>query len=97
MYIGKAKDLKNRVKQYFAPGSVWKQDMLSKATKLDFVIVQTESEALYLEDNLIKKHKPVYNSLLKADNSYVYIKITKEAFPIVFTTRSRVNDGAVYI
>ena len=51
--------------------------MLEKAIKLDFMLVTTESEALYLEDNLIKKHKPVYNSLLKADNSYVYIKITK--------------------
>lgn len=51
--------------------------MLQKAEKLDFMLVNTESEALYLEDNLIKKHKPIYNSLLKADNSYVYIKITK--------------------
>jgi excinuclease ABC subunit C len=97
LYIWKAKNLKNRVKQYFAPGSMWKQDMLSKATRLDFIIVHTESEALYLEDNLIKKHKPPYNSLLKADNSYVYIKITKDPYPMVFTTRSRVADGWVYI
>lgn len=97
LYIGKAKNLKNRVKQYFAPGSLWKQDMLAKATKLDFVIVNTESEALYLEDNLIKKHKPPYNSLLKADNSYVYIKITKDPYPMVFTTRSRIPDGGIYI
>ena len=71
--------------------------MLAKATKVDFVIVNTESEALYLEDNLIKKHKPVYNALLKADNSYVYIKISKDQYPVVFTTRSRVNDGGIYL
>lgn len=93
MYIGKAKDLKNRIKQYFATGSVWKQDMLEKATKVDFVVVTTESEALYLENNLIKKHQPIYNSLLKADNSYVYIKITKDPFPLVLTTRMRTQDG----
>jgi excinuclease ABC subunit C len=63
--------------QYFAPGSVWKQDMLSKAEGFDFMITETEHEALMLEDNLIKKHQPIYNRLLKADNSYVYIKITK--------------------
>ena len=61
------------------------------------MIVNTESEALYLEDNLIKKHKPVYNSLLKADNSYVYIKITKWPFPLLFVTRLRKNDGSIYI
>ncbi len=97
LYIWKAKDLKNRVKQYFAPWSVWKQDMLSKATRVDFITVTTESEALYLEDNLIKKHKPVYNALLKADNSYVYIKITKDPYPLVFVTRRRINDGGLYL
>ena len=97
LYIWKAKDLKNRVKQYFSAWSLWKQDMLSKATKIDFVTVTTESEALYLEDNLIKKHKPMYNSLLKWDNSYVYIKITKDAYPLVYTTRSRVNDWSLYL
>lgn len=97
LYIWKAKDLKNRVKQYFAAGSLWKQDMLSKATKIDFVTVKTESEALYLEDNLIKKHKPMYNSLLKWDNSYVYIKITKDPYPLVYTTRSRINDWSLYL
>ena len=97
LYIGKAKNLKNRVKQYFAPWSVWKQEMLEKAIKLDFMLVTTESEALYLEDNLIKKHKPVYNSLLKADNSYVYIKITKWPFPLLFVTRIRKNDGSIYL
>ncbi|MBP6086212.1 hypothetical protein KA478_03340 [Patescibacteria group bacterium] len=71
--------------------------MLSKATRVDFITVTTESEALYLEDNLIKKHKPVYNALLKADNSYVYIKITKDPYPLVFVTRRRINDGGLYL
>lgn len=97
LYIWKAKNLKKRVSQYFSPWSVWKQDMLSKAQKIDFMTVTTESEALYLEDNLIKKHKPPYNSLLKADNSYVYIKITKDPYPLVYTTRSRIPDGSIYL
>jgi excinuclease ABC subunit C len=78
--------------------------MLIKAKKVDFLIVKNESEALYLEDNLIKQHQPEYNNLLKADNSYVYIKITKESFPQtrlpvgqVFLTRKKINDGALYI
>lgn len=97
LYIGKAKDLKKRVWQYFSPWSVWKQDMVNRAQRVDFVIVSNESEALYLEDNLIKQHKPPYNSLLKGDNSYVFIKITKEDFPKVLITRDRRRDGASYI
>jgi len=65
LYIGKAKNLKNRVSQYFNPNSVWKQDMLNKAIDIDFLQVKTESEALYLEDNLIKKYQPPFNNMLK--------------------------------
>ena len=65
LYIGKAKDLAKRVSHYFTPGSVWKQDMVAKAHSVEFIEVTTESEALYLEDNLIKKHTPEYNRLLK--------------------------------
>ncbi len=97
LYIGKAKNLKNRLAQYFQKGSVWKQDMLQNAEKVEFHIVTTESEALFLEDNLIKKHTPPYNSLLKADNSYAYIKVTGEQYPQIFLTRFRQNDGALYI
>lgn len=71
--------------------------MLSKASKVDFLTTKNESEALYLEDNLIKQHQPFYNNLLKADNSYTYIKITKEQFPQIFLTKRRINDGATYI
>ncbi len=97
LYIGKAKNLQKRLSQYFSPNSLWKQEMLEKADKVDFLMVKNESEALYLEDNLIKQHQPEYNNLLKADNSYVYIKITKEPFPQIYLTRKRSNDGALYI
>jgi excinuclease ABC subunit C len=97
LYIGKAKNLYKRVKQYFAHGSVWKQDMLMQAYHVDFMITQSESECLYLEDNLIKKHQPPFNRLLKGDNSYVYIKITKEPFAQIFVTHNRRQDGALYI
>lgn len=97
LYIGKAKNLQKRISQYFAVGSVWKQDMVQKADKVDFVIVQNESEALYLEDNLIKKHLPEYNNLLKADNSYTYLKITKHEYPEIYLTRKKVQDGSIYI
>jgi excinuclease ABC subunit C len=65
LYIGKAKNLKKRVSQYFAPGSLRKQEMLKKAASVDFLVVKNESESLYLENNLIKKHKPFYNAMLK--------------------------------
>lgn len=97
LYIGKAKNLKNRLAQYFQKWSVWKQDMLLNAEKVEFHIATTESEALFLEDNLIKKHTPPYNSLLKADNSYAYIKVTNEEYPQIFLTRFRDNDGSLYI
>ncbi len=71
--------------------------MLAKAEKLDFHIVKNESEALYLEDNMIKEYQPYYNNLLKADNSYVYIKITHEDFPQILITRKRLDDKATYI
>lgn len=71
--------------------------MLTKATNIDFIEVRTESEALYLEDNLIKTHNPPYNRLLKGDNSYIYLKITNEDFPQLYLTRMRKADGAKYI
>lgn len=97
LYIGKAKNLHKRIAQYFSPNSVWKQEMLAQADTIDFLIVKNESEALYLEDNLIKKNKPEFNNLLKADNSYAYIKITNDQFPQIFLTRKKYNDGSIYI
>jgi len=97
LYIWKAKNLKNRIKQYFSPNSVWKQDMVNKAVKLDFFIVENETEALNLEENFLKEYKPPYNSLLKGNNRYVYIKFTNEKFPQIFIVKQRKNDGATYI
>lgn len=97
LYIGKAKNLKNRVSQYFQQNSFWKQEMLNKASSLDFFEVKSEWEALYLEDNLIKKHQPPYNSMLKWSNSYVYVKITSHPYSQVYLTRKRVSDGSLYI
>jgi excinuclease ABC subunit C len=65
LYIGKAKNLLKRVQQYFTPGSLWKQDMLSHATTIEHIVVQSDNEAYLLELNLIKQHQPPYNSLLK--------------------------------
>ena len=97
LYIGKAKNLLKRVQQYFTPGSVWKQDMLSHATQIEHIVVQSENEAYLLESNLIKQHQPPYNSLLKWDNSYIFVKITNEDFGQISLTRKRRNDGSIYI
>jgi len=97
LYVGKAKNLRKRLSQYFNPGSVRKQDMLSKASDVEFLSCQSEQEALVLESHLIKTHYPPFNRLLKWDNSYVYIKITHQRFPQVFLTRYRSDDKATYI
>lgn len=97
LYIGKAKNLHKRVSQYFSPGSVWKQEMLLKAESIDFLVVENESESLYLESNLIKKHLPPFNNMLKGANAYAYIKLTKHPVPQLFITRKKLNDGATYI
>lgn len=97
LYIGKAKNLHKRVQQYFTPWSVWKQEMLHRAHNVEYMSVHNESEALYLESNLIKEHQPPFNSLLKWDNSYCFIKIPKEDFPPILITRKRSDDGAIYI
>ena len=92
LYIGKAKNLQKRITQYFSPGSLWKQEMVQKAEKVDFIVVQNESEALYLEDNLIKQYIPEFNNLLKADNSYTYLRITKHPYPEIYLTRKKKPD-----
>ena len=71
--------------------------MVAHADTIDYITVYNESEALFLEANLIKKHQPPFNSLLKDDSNFCFIKITKDDFPQVLTTRKRINDGAVYI
>lgn len=97
LYIGKAKNLHKRVSQYFTPWSVRKQEMLAKAESVDFITVENESESLYLESNLIKKHLPPFNNMLKGANAYAYIKLTKHPVPQLLITRKKLNDGATYI
>ena len=92
LYIWKARNLQKRVNQYFTPWSVWKQEMLLKADHVDFFVVENESESLYLESNLIKKHLPPFNNMLKWANAYAYIKLTKHPVPQVLITRKKIND-----
>lgn len=99
IYVGKAKNLKNRVRQYFF-NSVKTQKvmaMVSNVADFYYIIVPTEIDALSLENNLIKKHKPRYNILLKDDKTYPYIKVDlKQNFPTFTVTRKIKKDGAKY-
>ena len=97
LYIWKAKNLQKRVSQYFTPNSLRKQEMVHQASKVDFFVVANESESLYLESNLIKKHKPFFNCMLKWWNWYTYIKLTNSDFPQVITTRKKKADKSTYI
>ncbi len=99
IYVGKAKSLKNRVRQYFH--SALKTDkvmaMVSNIADFYYIIAPTEIDALSLENNLIKKHKPRYNILLKDDKTYPYLKISlKEPYPTFKITRKIKKDGAKY-
>ena len=98
IYIGKAKDLKRRVSSYFSKNHtrLKTKKLVSKVVDIKCIIVDTEIDALLLENNLIKKHQPRYNILLKDDKSYPWICIKKESFPRVFQTRNVVKDGSEY-
>jgi excinuclease ABC subunit C len=100
LYVGKAKNLKNRVRSYFQdPKNLpLKTNLLmTRVADFDTIIVDNEVEALILESNFIKKHKPKYNINLKDDKSYPYIRITNEPFPKIFVTRKIVKDGSRYL
>ncbi len=99
IYVGKAKVLKNRVRQYFKSynHSLKVKKMIENISDFEYIITDNENEALILENNLIKEYKPKYNILLKDDKTYPFIKITvNEDFPRVFTTRRVIRDGAKY-
>ncbi len=100
IYVGKSKALKNRVSSYFINSkghSVKTLRLVENICDFDYMVTDSEVEALILECNLIKKYKPKYNILLKDDKQYPYIKITsKEAFPRIFLTRRVVKDGSKY-
>ena len=99
IYIGKAKNLKNRVRSYFQNQknkSSKTVSMMKNAYDLDWIVVENEVEALLTEANLIKKYRPKYNVLMKDDKSYPYIRITNEPFPQVLLTRKIKKDGSKY-
>ncbi len=99
LYVGKAKKLKKRVQSYFSPNNNHSKKVLvlvNKTVDIKYVVVETESDALLLENNLIKKYKPRYNILLKDDKTFPWICIKNEAFPRVYSTRRYENDGSYY-
>lgn len=99
IYVGKAINLKNRVRQYFQNNknhTLKVQTMVQHIKEFEYIITDSEMEALLLECNFIKKYRPFYNILLKDGKSYPYIKITNEAYPRVFVTREVQKDKAKY-
>lgn len=99
LYIGKAKNLKNRVQSYFNndKGKSGKTRLLvKKINSINYIVTETEMDALLLENNLIKKHQPRYNVMLKDDKTYPWICIKKEPFPRIFKTRNLIKDGSEY-
>ncbi|MBN2637935.1 MAG: excinuclease ABC subunit UvrC [Bacteroidales bacterium] len=98
IYVGKAKNLKKRVSSYFnkEPESGKVRVLVKKIADIQYIITETELDALLLENNLIKKHQPRYNIMLKDDKTFPWICIKKESFPRVFSTRHPINDGSEY-
>jgi excinuclease ABC subunit C len=99
IYVGKAKKLRNRVKSYFNENSQHngKTRMLVRRIEdLEYMEVESEQDALLLENNLIKEFKPRYNILLKDDKTFPWLCLKKEPFPRIFSTRNKVNDGSEY-
>ena len=99
IYIGKAKNIKKRVSSYFTKSnhSYKTNELVRRIQKIEFTIVKSEHDALLLENALIKEFKPKYNIELKDDKTYPFIVIKNEAFPRVFLTRRRIQDGSEYL
>jgi len=98
IYVGKAKDIKKRVSSYFTKHHDYGKTrvLVKNIASVKHIVVETENDALLLENNLIKKYRPKYNVLLKDDKSYPWICIKKERFPRVFPTRRIIKDGSEY-
>lgn len=99
IYVGKAKNLRSRVRSYFrdfAGKDPKTMVLIRKIFDTEVILVDNEAEAFILEDTLIKKHKPRYNVMLRDDKTYPYIRITNEEFPRVFATRKVIRDGSKY-
>lgn len=99
IYVGKAKNLRKRVSSYFTKSlsSYKTHELVQRIRKIDFTIVNSEQDALFLENSLIKEYQPLFNINLKDDKSYPFIVIKKEPFPRVFLTRKRIADGSEYL
>ncbi len=98
LYVGKAKSLQKRVKSYFTKNHEQGKTniLVKKIDSIKHIVVETETDALLLENNLIKKYQPRYNILMKDDKSYPFICIKKEEFPRIFLTRRVIKDGSEY-
>ncbi len=98
LYVGKAKNLKKRVTSYFTKNheNYKTKVLVKKIRSIKHIVVETETDALLLENNLIKKHQPRFNVMLKDDKTYPWICIKKERFPRVFPTRNLIKDGSEY-
>ena len=98
IYVGKAKNLKKRVSSYFTKNHEYGKTrvLVKKIVNIKHIVVDSETDALLLENNLIKKYKPRYNVLLKDDKSYPWLCIKKERFPRIFLTRRIIKDGSEY-
>ena len=98
IYVGKAKNLRNRVRSYFTgkKSDEKTRSLVTNIKDISIILVETESDALLLENNLIKKFKPKYNILLKDGKSYPWICVKNERFPRIFLTRKVINDGSDY-
>jgi len=100
IYVGKAISLRNRVRQYFQSSrgkSPKILQMVSRIARFEYIVTDSELEALVLENNLIKENRPRYNTMLRDDKTYPYIKVTvREPFPRIFMTRQMKKDKAKY-
>lgn len=99
IYVGKAKNLRSRVRSYFVEGAsedAKTGSLLREAVDIEYIVVDNEREALALENNLIKQKKPRYNILLRDDKTYPYVKLTAERYPRVYVTRKLRKDGGTY-
>ena len=99
LYVGKAKDLRKRTGSYFSKTltNYKTHELVHRIVHIEFTITNNEQDAFFLENALIKQYKPKFNIDLKDDKSFPYIVIKKEAFPRVFLTRTRINDGSEYL
>ena len=98
IYVGKAKNLKKRVSSYFLKTHDNRKTevLVRQIEKIRHIVVDSEEDALLLENNLIKQYQPKYNILLKDDKTFPWICIKNEPFPRIFYTRKKINDGSIY-